>query len=82
MKDMQHQMFFFFFFFVCTFSCSFLWCWSVVLTSFACVVCGEIHLLSAFVSYDIDVLCKRVNSADNFCYMCVEKSHLLQRSVL
>lgn len=32
-------------------------------------MCGDIHLLSAFVSYGIDVLRKRVNSADNFYCM-------------
>ena len=36
-----------------------------------CVVCGEVHL-SAFVSYEIEMPCKCVNSADNFCYICGE----------
>ena len=43
-----------------------------MLTLFAFLVRGEIHLLSAFVSYNIDVFHKQVNSADNFCCMCGE----------
>jgi len=51
-------------------------------TSFACVVCGEIHLLSAFVSYGIDVLRKWVNSAGNFYYMFREITFASKKHVV
>lgn len=76
MKDVHNQIFF-----LCPFSCSSLRCSAVVLTSFA-YVCREIHLLSAFVLYDIDMLFKRVNSADNFCYMCGEITFASQKRAL